>query len=314
MTINMRTEPKSDQMNYDDFIGNKTKTITITDVRSTESQNDQQPISIHYDGDEGKPYKPCKSMRRVLVDGWGTDGLKYVGKSLTLFGDPNVTWGGQAVGGIRISHLSHIDKPIKSSLTATRGQRKLFVVQPLVLDMGNVEEEVDSDELLIEAREFCKGGKENFVTWFNTLNQAQRDIVKTKMDELQKLCKEADNKDVDPFATTPTEEAEPDTSRDQTGETVAKEEPEKVPDNQQAGSSTQSEEEGIDEFPFDPKTQSDRRLSPDEMIETLDIYKSPEEVRYFVHMHQMFMGEYSTADHKRVINARDKKIQDLSNA
>ncbi len=36
-----------------------------------------------------------------------------------------------AVGGIRISHLSHIDKPITMALTATKGSKKLFTVHPL---------------------------------------------------------------------------------------------------------------------------------------------------------------------------------------
>ena len=35
------------------------------------------------------------------------------------------------VGGIRISHLSHIEKALTVALTATRGKRKNFTVQPL---------------------------------------------------------------------------------------------------------------------------------------------------------------------------------------
>jgi pyruvate carboxylase len=35
------------------------------------------------------------------------------------------------VGGIRISHLSHIEKPITVALTVTRGKKAPFVVQPL---------------------------------------------------------------------------------------------------------------------------------------------------------------------------------------
>jgi hypothetical protein len=35
------------------------------------------------------------------------------------------------VGGLRISHLSHIPKPLSLALTVTRGKRAPYVVQPL---------------------------------------------------------------------------------------------------------------------------------------------------------------------------------------
>jgi len=40
--------------------------------------------------------------------------------------------GGAEVGGIRISHMSHMTKPVTMALTATRANRKPFVVKPLV--------------------------------------------------------------------------------------------------------------------------------------------------------------------------------------
>ena len=120
--------PKSDQCNFDDFVGGKTKTIKITSVKLTSGD---QPASLNYENDQGKPYKPCKSMRRVLVYCWGDDANKYVGRSLTLYGDPKVSFGGVAVGGIRISHMSDIKEPITMALTATRAQRKPFTVKPL---------------------------------------------------------------------------------------------------------------------------------------------------------------------------------------
>jgi hypothetical protein len=124
------TAPRSDQTNFDDFAGGP-KMITITGVRANEGSR-EQPISISYQGDEGKPYKPCLSMRRVLVYIWGADASKYVGRSMTLYGDPDVQFGGLKVGGIRISHMSHIDEPKSMPLTTTRARRALFTVQPLV--------------------------------------------------------------------------------------------------------------------------------------------------------------------------------------
>lgn len=119
---------KSDQLNADDLIGGPL-TIKITGVRDTGAA--EQFIVINYEGDGGKPYKPCKSMSRALVFVWGDNGADYVGRSMTLYNDPTVKWGGEEVGGIRISHMSHINAPMSFPLTATRGRKVPFTVQPL---------------------------------------------------------------------------------------------------------------------------------------------------------------------------------------
>lgn len=120
--------PKSDQMNADDLIAGP-RTITVTKVLLCGEPD--QPVAIHFEGDQGKPYKACKSMRRVLVHIWGPDANKYVGRRMTLYRDDKVMFGGVAVGGIRISHMSGIDKPVTMALTATRANRKPFTVAPL---------------------------------------------------------------------------------------------------------------------------------------------------------------------------------------
>lgn len=122
--------PKSDQLNSDDLIsGPRTITITKVEIRP----GSEQPVSIFFDGDNGKPWKTCKSMNRVLVNAWGPDANQYIGRSLTLYRDPNVKWGGMAVGGIRISHMTDIETKLTMALTETKGSRKPYTVQPLVL-------------------------------------------------------------------------------------------------------------------------------------------------------------------------------------
>ena len=98
------------------------------------------PRARQYEGDGGKPYKPCKSMCRVIVSAWGADTSKYIGRSLTLYCDPKVKWGGMEVGGIRISHMSHMDKPQTMALTATRSKRAPFTVQPLSVSVSKAQE------------------------------------------------------------------------------------------------------------------------------------------------------------------------------
>jgi hypothetical protein len=119
--------PKSDQINADDLIG-KTMTITVREV--TFSGGSEQPVSMFFDGSD-KAFRPCKSMCRVLVAAWGPDAKQYVGRSMTLYRDPDVKFGGMAVGGIRISHMTHLDGPLSMALTATKGSRKMFKVAPL---------------------------------------------------------------------------------------------------------------------------------------------------------------------------------------
>lgn len=127
MDIAETTAPRSDQQNFDDYVAGP-KTLTISDVRAGTSE---QPVEIHVVEYPGRPYKPSKSMRRVLVQAWGSDGATYAGRRMTLYGDPDVTFGRDRVGGIKISHLSHITKPIQVALTVTRGKRAPFTVQPL---------------------------------------------------------------------------------------------------------------------------------------------------------------------------------------
>lgn len=70
-------------------------------------------------------------MRRVLAKCWGPESSVYAGRRLTLYGDPEVKFGGQKVGGIRIAALSHLEEPVEINLTVTRGKRVPFIVRPL---------------------------------------------------------------------------------------------------------------------------------------------------------------------------------------
>lgn len=128
--------PKSDQLNADDLIGGP-RTITVTRVTGNEG-NAEQPVNVYFEGDDNKPFRPCKSMRRVMVKIWGADASKYVGRSMTLFRDPKVKWGGMEVGGIRISHMTGLQKPETMALTETRSARKPYTVHPLQIEQqGN---------------------------------------------------------------------------------------------------------------------------------------------------------------------------------
>lgn len=120
-------QKKTDQLNYEDFLGGVTRTVIIAGV--TAGTKEQQ-YDIQIDGDK-RVWRPPATVLKLLVAAWGDDATKWVGRRATLFGDPSVPFGSDKVGGIRVSHLSHIDKPVTERLTITRGRRAPFTVQPL---------------------------------------------------------------------------------------------------------------------------------------------------------------------------------------
>lgn len=146
MDITKTIEPKSDQLNSDDLISGS-KNIKITDVKMLDSE--VQPVSIFFKGDNEKPYKPSKGMRRVLVQLWGADASKFTGKSLTLFRDENVKFGGTEVGGIRISHASDIEKPTRVLETVSKGKRRPLTIEPLIIKKPKIQD-VDKAKEAIE--------------------------------------------------------------------------------------------------------------------------------------------------------------------
>ena len=119
--------PKSDQLNAEDLLTGP-RTFTVDHVSKGSAE---QPVDIHLVEFAGRPFRPSKTVRRILVNAWGPDAANYAGRRMTLYRDPAVKFGGMDVGGIRISHLSNIDKPLSVALTVTRGKRQSYTVKPL---------------------------------------------------------------------------------------------------------------------------------------------------------------------------------------
>ena len=182
--------PKSDQINADDLLAGP---ITIMVEKVSIRPGTEQPVSIHFAGDGGKPYKPCKSMARVMVHCWGPDANKYVGRSMTLYCDPKVKWGGMAVGGIRISHMTDIEAVKTMALTETKGSRKPFTVHPLVIAKADPKPDKAGDgaRALIERIRGAKTGAELFALVDDKEITKQRAWLKDKRPELAADVEEA---------------------------------------------------------------------------------------------------------------------------
>jgi hypothetical protein len=130
MDITESIAPKSDQVNADDFVLGP-RTFTITEVRQGSSE---QPVWI-YLAEHPQPFKPSKTVLRLLGMGWGPETDAWHGKRLTLYRDETVKWAGKAVGGIRVSHMSGIGrKPLTTMLPPSKGQRVPYTVEPIADD------------------------------------------------------------------------------------------------------------------------------------------------------------------------------------
>lgn len=127
MDLTQSIVPRSDQLNSDDLLSGPV-IVTITEVKAG---NPEQPVEVHTAEFPGRPYKPSKSMRRVLVQAWGAEANTYTGRRLELFRNPEIMFGREKVGGIEISKMSDIPKRLTASLMVTRGKRKAFHVDPL---------------------------------------------------------------------------------------------------------------------------------------------------------------------------------------
>ena len=181
-------EPKSDQLNADSLITGP-RTIKIRDVKVNSTP--EQPIWIYYEGDDGKPWKPCKTAGRCLASVWGANAKQWIGMSCTIFNDTTVTWAGAAVGGIRVSHMEGLSTPRTLQLAKTRGKKEGVTIKPLVLDSA-VDTTVDVADVLRDAMGAANKGKASFTKWWQE-NKDKQHMVKDKMDDFKKAAADFDD-------------------------------------------------------------------------------------------------------------------------
>lgn len=136
-TLSEALAPRSDQLNADDLIPGP-RVLKITGGRVAKDGR-QTRIILSFEGDQGKPFKPCKTMGRAMVILWKLtdEGFEeqVKGKAIRIYRDAEVTFGDQGqVGGIRISHASHIEKVTAIKLTVSQGKKAVFTFHPLVTD------------------------------------------------------------------------------------------------------------------------------------------------------------------------------------
>ena len=128
MDISNALIAKSDQVNAIDLISGP-QTVTVLEV--TEGTAEQR-VNITTDiFGPGRPFKPSKTVLRILASAWGKETTAWVGRAMTIYRDPEVRWAGEAIGGIRVSALTHIDKPMTLSLPTSKGKHSKATVTVL---------------------------------------------------------------------------------------------------------------------------------------------------------------------------------------
>lgn len=127
--MKITAEPRSDQWNADDFIGSA-RTFTIAGVKVGAAE---QKYDIELVEGEGRVWRPPLTVLRLLISAWGDEAATWAGRRVTLYRDESIKFGSDAVGGIRVSHMSDLPggKSLTVKLTSRRGQRASHTVQPL---------------------------------------------------------------------------------------------------------------------------------------------------------------------------------------
>lgn len=171
MDISETIAPTSDQLDAVDLLSGP-RTFTIERVSRG---NAEQPVQIHL-AEFPRPWRPGKSMRRVLVAAWGPDASAYIGRRVTLYCDPNVKFGGDKVGGTRISHMSDLPggKRLSVPLLISRGKSAMWTVEPLTGPAAPAEPTAD---------QIAQAGRDQLAAWWRA-HPALRGQIEARVAEL----------------------------------------------------------------------------------------------------------------------------------
>ena len=136
MDITDALAPTSDQLDAVELVNPRTFTIG---TGSALGKRDAKVVAEIRFADFPRVWRPSKGMLDVLAACWGTDAKQWVGHSVTVYNDPEVMFGRDKVGGIRISHLSHIDKARVVTIRASgAGRKQSWRVEPLIASAPEV--------------------------------------------------------------------------------------------------------------------------------------------------------------------------------
>ena len=175
---------KSDQINNLDLVSGPVK-VTIAGLSIKNA--DAQKWTMRLESND-KVYRPSLGMRRVIAEVWKLP--PYNGKSLTLYRDPDVKFGADTTGGIRISHMSHIDREIEVTVQVSKGRFKTYRICPLAAAPEAPKEPENALEL---AQAAADKGVDAFREWWTSeQGKSCRATAQANIDALKKRAADAD--------------------------------------------------------------------------------------------------------------------------
>lgn len=182
---------KSDQINNTDLVsGAMTITITKLGINNAEAQKWNMTLA-----ETDKFYRPCLGMRRVIAALWGKP--PYTGRKLTIYRDPDVRYGAETPGGIRISHMSHIDGNKTMTVPVSRGKVKEYTIRPLAAEVVTLPQ-AEPDNALELAQAAARKGKAAFAAWWKSdEGRACRKTAEANIEDLKAMVDAADATDDD---------------------------------------------------------------------------------------------------------------------
>ena len=128
MDLTSTIEADSTQVNAVDLTGSS-RIVTITGISG--GPDKKQPVNIELAEFPGRAYRPCKTMRRILVHAWGPDTRTYIGRRMEIYNEESVKYGGKAVGGVRIRALSDIPARFDKTLQESQKTYVTYSIDPL---------------------------------------------------------------------------------------------------------------------------------------------------------------------------------------
>lgn len=130
MDITQALAPQSDQIDAVELVEPRTFTI---DTGSRLGKRDGKTVAEIRLVEVDRVWRPSKGMLDVLAACWGTKADQWVGRRVTVYNDPDVMFGKEKVGGVRISHLSDIDaaRDIQIRGAGATGRKRSWHVEPL---------------------------------------------------------------------------------------------------------------------------------------------------------------------------------------
>jgi hypothetical protein len=131
MDISKALVAKSDMLNASDLTG----APIVATVEAVRRGDAAKPVIVDLVGMDGRPWKPSKGMLRVIAHAWGVESDAWVGRSVKLINNPEVIYAGEAVGGVEVVAMSHIDKaftiPVRISQKKVKQHHVAVLAEPV---------------------------------------------------------------------------------------------------------------------------------------------------------------------------------------